>query len=397
MSNHITSEENIARNADVYKNAYLVDPSPQAIEPFDKEWGVAISGNTPNPSPFERINKILEITTKSTNGFVPPEAAELITEAYESHSGEPPLLKRAYSMENILLNAPIYIFPHELIVGNLCCDKKGAPVFPEFGFNWVVDEIRDGLMGYSEKRTHDYFAHTEDTQQRLEKLRGFWDGNTIADLVNSMVTDELVKGSHDGKGVFFADAYMYCGAGHLGLEYDRLLRLGLGGIGEEIDKNAAKLGLKNPEDIKKGTFYKAAKIVNDACEKHILRYVDRALEFAAAEMDAMRAQELREIAEICRHISSNPPRTFREALQLMTFATDFVLMECNGHSVSYGRFDQYMYPFYQRDIETGANTREGMQELIENFYIKIWDLNKLRNHILIKTFGNGGIDRKSVV
>ena len=68
-----------------------------------------------------------------------------------------------------------------------------------------------------------------------------------------------------------------------------------------------------------------------------------------------------------------------------------ILIECSGHSVSYGRFDQYMYPFYKADIDSGRNTREGMQELIENFYIKIWDLNKLRNHVLIKTFGNGGI------
>ena len=391
MQNRITSDENLAKNADAYKYAHLVDPSPQAIEPFDKEWGIAISGNTPNPSPFPRINKILDITTKSTNGFVPPEAAELITEAYKAHSGEPPILKRAYSMENILTKAPIFIFPHELLVGNLCCDKKGAPVFPEFGFNWVVDEIRDGLMGYSEQRTHDYFTNTVDTAQRLEKLRDFWDGNTVADLVNSMVTDELVKGSHDGKGVFFADAYMYCGAGHLGLEYERLLRLGFGGIGAEIDRQTAALSLSDPEDIKKRTFYKAAKIVNDACQSHILRYADLAKQLAYAETDATRAGELREIAEICRHIAYYPPHTFREALQLVTFATDFVLMECNGHSVSYGRFDQYMYTFFKGDLESGANTREGMQELIENFYIKIWDLNKLRNHVLIKTFGNGGI------
>jgi formate C-acetyltransferase len=66
-------------------------------------------------------------------------------------------------------------------------------------------------------------------------------------------------------------------------------------------------------------------------------------------------------------------------------------MECNGHSISYGRFDQYMYPFFTQDVANGTSTREFMQELIENFYIKIWDLNKLRSHILIKTFGNGGI------
>jgi formate C-acetyltransferase len=75
----------------------------------------------------------------------------------------------------------------------------------------------------------------------------------------------------------------------------------------------------------------------------------------------------------------------------VNLANEMVHIECNGHSVSYGRFDQYMYPYFKRDIQNGTATREFIQELIENFYIKIWDMNKLRNHILIKTFGNGGI------
>ncbi|MDR1589399.1 MAG: formate C-acetyltransferase/glycerol dehydratase family glycyl radical enzyme [Oscillospiraceae bacterium] len=386
-----TSDENLAQNRDTYKHAYLIDTDPQPIEPFDKDWGVAISGNTPEPSPFERINKILAITAKTTNGFVAPDAAELVTQAYIEHSGEPALLKRAYAVAKVLDEAPLYIFPHELVVGCLCCDKKGAPVFPEFGFNWVVNEMRDGLMGYSEKRTHDYFTYTADTQERLEKLRDFWDGNTVEDMTRSMLTDDVIKGSHDGKGVFFADAYIFCGAGHLGLEFERLLTLGLGGIRDMITGYESKLSLSDPADIEKRAFYKAAGIVADAAQRHVNRYAELAEEMARGESDAVRAEELRQIAANCRWIATNPPRTFWEAIQLVNLAVDLVYVECNGHSVCYGRFDQYMYPFYRHDIETGASTREQMQELIENFFIKVWDLNKLRNHILIRTFGNGGI------
>ncbi|MDR3210092.1 MAG: formate C-acetyltransferase/glycerol dehydratase family glycyl radical enzyme [Oscillospiraceae bacterium] len=392
----LSSAENLAQNRDTYKNAHLVDADPRAIEPFDKEWGVALSGNTPNPSPFKRINDILAITAKTTNGFVAPDAAELVTEAYRAHSGEPVLLKRAYAMENILTRAPITIFPHELIVGCLCCDKKGAQAFPEFGFNWVVDEMRDGLMDYSDQRTHDYFTYTKDTQTRLERLREFWDGNTVEDMVNALVDDDVLKGSHAGKGVFFADAYIFCGAGHLGLEYDRLLRLGLGGIRASIAENAAKLSRADPADIKKRAFYKAAAIVSDAVRVHVLRYAELAADLAEAETDAARAEELREISEVCRWLADNPPRTFREALQLVNFATTFAHLECNGHSISYGRFDQYLRPFYEKDLQTGANTRVRVQELIESFFFKVWDLNKLRNHVLIKTFGNGGVGGASL-
>lgn len=387
----LTSEENIAQNADAYKNAYLIDTDPKPIEPVDREWGVAISGNTPNPSPFERINKILSITKKTTNGFVSPDRAELVTQSYKEHPGEPVILQCAYGVANTLDNSPIYIFPHELVVGCLGCDKKGAPVFPEFGLNWVVDEMRDGLMDYSEERTHDYFSYTEDTQNRLEALRDFWNGRTVEDMTNAMLTDDELKGSHAGKGVFFADAYIFCGAGHLGLEYDRLLSLGFGGIREKIKKAMAQLDPSNPEDLQKRTFLKAEEIVNDASIRHVMRYSRLAYEMAEAESDEKRAAELRKMSEDLAYVSENPAKTFWQALQLVNLSTSMVYMECNGHSICYGRFDQYMYPYYKHDIETGEATREFMQELIENFYIKIWDLNKLRSHILIKTFGNGGV------
>ncbi len=387
----LTSEENVRLNRDTYKYAGLVDTRPQAVEPFDKEWGVGLSGNTPNPSPFERINKILSVTQKTTNGFVSPDRAELVTQAYKEHPGEPQILKCAYGIANVLDNTPIYIYPHELIVGCLGCDKKGAPVHPEFGLNWVVNEMRDGLMDYSDKRTHDYFSYTRETQDRLEALRDFWDGKTIEDYTNAMLTDDVLKGSHAGKGVFFADAYVFCGAGHLGIDYERLFRLGYGGIRRLIKQHMDACDLSKPEDIERHTFYRATLITTDAAIRHILRYAALAEEMASAEPDKQRAGELLKIAAICRHISENPPRTFWEALMLVNLANTMIHIECNGHSISYGRFDQYMYPYYLHDLETGEATREFMQELIENFYIKIWDLNKLRNHILIKTFGNGGI------
>jgi len=387
----LTSTENVLRNRNPYTNAFQIDTNPQAIEPFDKEWGVAISGNTPEPSPFPRINRILKVTQKTTNGFVSPDRAELVTEAYQEHPGEPQILKCAYGIANVLRKTPIFIYDDELIVGCLGCDKKGAPVHPEFGLNWVVDEMRDGLMGYSEKRTHDYFSYTEETQKRLEALREFWDGKTVEDYTNAQLTDEELKGSHAGKGVFFADAYIFCGAGHLGIDYERLFSLGFGGIKKKILEHMSGMDMSLPDGIRRHTFLRAELIVNEATTEHVMRYARLAKEMAEKEQNPQRRAELLQISENCAWISENPPRTFWEALQLVNLANEMVHIECNGHSVSYGRFDQYMYPYFKRDIQNGTATREFIQELIENFYIKIWDMNKLRNHILIKTFGNGGI------
>jgi formate C-acetyltransferase len=172
---------------------------------------------------FERINKILAVTQKTTNGFVAPDRAELVAEAYKAHPGAPQILKCAYGIANVLDKTPIYIYPAELIVGTLGCDKKGAPVHPEFGLNWVVDEMRDGLMDYSEQRTHDYFRYTRETQDRLEALRDFWDGHTVEDMTNAMLTDDVLKGSHAGKGSSLP-SLISAARGHLGLDYERLFR-----------------------------------------------------------------------------------------------------------------------------------------------------------------------------
>ena len=372
-----------------YHNAVKVEPLP--VEPFDKEWGVGISGNVPEPSPFPRINRILSKTAKTTNGFVAPDRAVLVTEAYRKNPGAPQIIKCAEGMANVLRNTPIYIYDDELIVGGLGCDKKGTPVFPEFGLNWVVDEMRDGLMDYSEKRTHDYFSFNKETQDKLESIRDFWNGNTIEDYTNSMLTDDELKGSHAGKGVFFADAYIFCGAGHLGIAYDRLFKLGFKGIRKLILDHMESVDKSLPDGLNKYAFLKAELIVNEAATDHIMRYAELAKEKADSEKDETRKNELLQMHENLKWIAESPPRTFWEAIQMVHLANCMVHIECNGHSISYGRFDQYMYPFFKQDIANGTSTREFMQELIENFYIKIWDLNKLRSHILIKTFGNGGI------
>lgn len=372
-----------------YKTAVKVEPLPS--EPFDREWGVGISGNTPEPSPFPRINRILHNTAKTTNGFVAPDRAVLVTEAYKKNPGAPQIIKCAEGMANVLRNTPIFIYDDELIVGGLGCDKKGAPVFPEFGLNWVVDEMRDGLMDYSEERTHDFFEYSKESQDKLESIRDFWNGNTIEDYTNSMLTDDELKGSHAGKGVFFADAYIFCGAGHLGIEYERLFKLGFKGIKKLILDSMENVDKTLPEGIKKYTFLKAELIVNEASTDHIMRYAELARKKAEAASDKTRKNELLKMHDNLKWILENPPRTFWEAIQMVHLANSMIHIECNGHSISYGRFDQYMYPFFEQDIANGISTREFMQELIENFYIKIWDLNKLRSHILIKTFGNGGI------
>ena len=362
-----------------------------AVEPFDKVWGIGASGRVKDPSPFPRINKILDDTEKTTNGEVVSDRAMIMTRVYKEMAGYPQIIVVAEAMAAVLRETPIYIYDNELVVGTLGCKKKNAPVFPEFGLNWLIDEMEQGLLGYSEKRTHDYFTHTEDTYEQLKSIQDYWEGNCVEQRLIPILTEDEIKGSHMGKGLFLCNAYIFCGAGHLGVNYDRLLKMGYGGIADEIKAKMAELDLTNPEDIKKMNSLKANLIMSEAASDFILRHAALARDMAAKEADPVRKAELEKIAQNCDQIAKGTPQTFYQAIQAVHFANTIVLIESNGHSISYGRFDQYMHPFYKSDIENGVASREEMQELIENFHIKIWDMNKVRDHVSINIFANGGI------
>lgn len=363
----------------------------EEVEPYDKVWGVGASGFVTDPSPFERINLILDDTDRTTNGEAVSNRAMVVTKALQEHKAEPWLLATAHAMADWFRQAPIIIYDNELIVGTLGCHKKDAPPFPEFGLDWLVEEMEDGLLGYSEQRTHDYFTHTEKTYQDLKSIQDYWHDRSVDQRVIPLLTEEEKLASHLGEGVFLANGYMYCGAGHLGVNKRRLLEMGYGGIHKEIEDALAALDPTDPEDEKRRVSLEADLICNEAATDMINRYADKAAEMAEAEQDPKRKQELTDIAANCRQVAAGIPQTFWQAIQALHFAHTMVQMESNGHSISYGRFDQYMYPFYQHDIETGYMTRPQMQELIENFMLKIWDMNKLRDHNSINIFANGGI------
>lgn len=134
----------------------MVRPKPCGLEPFDKEWGVGVSGMTENPSPFSRINNLLKWMDTVTPG-VDHERACLVTEAYQKHSSKPQLIKCALALANVLKNVSIRIYPYELIVGEIAAPARSAPVFPEFSYNWLIDEVKQDLWA---KRKHDFHLLT---------------------------------------------------------------------------------------------------------------------------------------------------------------------------------------------------------------------------------------------
>jgi pyruvate formate-lyase/glycerol dehydratase family glycyl radical enzyme len=386
--------------------ALLVDveaaSGPCGLEPYDKEWGVGTSGMVANPSPFPRVNKLLE-NCFATAFTVDHQRACLVTEAYRKYEGESQVLKCAKTLADVLRQVDIHIYPEELIVGEIGAPFKSAPIFPEFSFDWIADELKHFPW---KDRPHDQYDISDESARRLLELEEYWKGKTIADRFAATATDEEAKGTCLGRGVYLLNLYQLGGVGHVAVNYERLFEQGLGGIRKRIEEKLAALDDCLPGDLKKRDFYRAQRIVVDAAIDYFRRYAALARQMSASEADARRRAELLRIGETLDWVAENPPRTFREALQLLYLATNIILVESNGHSISYGRFDQYMYPFYRRDLAAGAATKESIQELIECFFIKILTATKLRDRLTVisnsgrgmggECLNVGGVDRNGL-
>ncbi|MBN2038851.1 MAG: formate C-acetyltransferase/glycerol dehydratase family glycyl radical enzyme [Spirochaetes bacterium] len=369
----------------LYDNALKHKPFP--IEPYDREWGIGVSGAVDEPSPFPRINKILK-WMKERDTSADHQRAVIYTEGYfNKYASYPQILKTALCFRDLLQNVTINIWPDELIAGELAAPAKSAPVYPEFAIDWLCEEMINEPL---DQRRNDRYVISEETKKELLKIQPCWKGNTLEEHILSTLTEEERKGSHLEKGVNFFGLFASAGIGHVCADYETLFAIGYGGIRKQIEEKLAALDTSNPEDIIKKEFYDASLIAIEGASSYIKRYANLAAEMAEEETDEQRKAELLRISSNCSQVAEGPARDFWEAIQLWHIATNMIIIESNGHSVTYGRFDQLFYPYYKNDIEKGTLTREFMQELIEMGFLKMHQLCKIRDKTAI-VFSSGTI------
>ena len=306
------------------------------------------------------------------------ERARLYTESWKATAGEPLVIRRAKAFAKIVNEMTIFIRPGELIVGNLASDVRAAPVFPEFYMEFYKDEL-DGKPYRFEDRPGERFLVTAEDEKILRELVEWWRGKTMTDYKKKLYPDDVYKANYDVGVVEILVFGEGGGSGHFIEDFPKALALGFNGIKKEVEERLAPLKLWEPEDLEKWYFYRAVIITLDAAINFGRRFAALARQQADKETDPTRKAELLKISENCEWVPANAPRSFWEAIQLVWFLHLLVQIESNGHSVSYGRLDQYLHPFYERDIQAGVITPEEVVELLECLVIKTTELNKVRS------------------
>ena len=304
--------------------------------------------------------------------YVDAQRAVLATEAYRANTNQPRVMMRALMLQRILEGMDIYIEDKTLLAGNQAGKNRNAPVFPEYTMKFVIDEL-----DLFEKRDGDVFYITEEAKAQLREIAPFWENNNLRARGEAIMPEEVSVFMETG--VFGMEGKLNAGDAHIAVNYERLLQDGLRGYEERAKSLREALDLTDPESIDKNVFYRAVLITIDAVRKFSLRYSALAKELAEKESDPARKAELLEIARITAKVPYEPAETFREAVQAVWFIQLILQIESNGHSLSYGRFDQYMLPYYRHDIENGTINEEDALELLTCMWIKTLTINKVRS------------------
>jgi len=316
--------------------------------------------------------------------------AVLLTESYKATEGQPIVIRRAKAFAHILEGLPITIRPDELIVGSNSKAPRGCQVFPEYSFEWLESEFDTVAT-----RTADPFYISEETKETLRQVYPYWKGKTTSELATAYMAPEALTAIEHN--MFTVGNYFYNGIGHVTVDYAKVLRYGYKGIIAEAKNALDSLKVSDADYASRHEFLEAVIISCEAVISYANRYAELARKEAAGCNDSARKEELLKIAANCAKVPQYGADSFYEACQSFWFIQMLLQVESSGHSISPGRFDQYMYPYYEKDIESGAITREFAQELVDCIWVKLNDLNKVRDAASAEGFAGYSLFQNLIV
>jgi len=331
---------------------------------------------------MEQVSDRVKLLRKNFLSIIPEisvQRAMLITESYLETWAQSMVIRRAKAFENILTKMDIYIQDNEIIVGSLAEKPKAVPLFPEYDVEFILNELDSFAL-----RTADRFIISEENKKILRSILPQWQNNTIKDQAFKLFPEDAKLALQDSIAILTA---FKSGVGHMIIDYGYGIDHGLLNIIKHVKELREKISINDPDSAVKRDYYDAVVICCQALINFAQRYADKAKELASYEKSISRKKELLKIATICERVPANPANSFWEAIQSFWFIHLALQIESNGHSVSPGRFDQYMYKYYRNG--KGSNHKEGNlnEELLHCLWIKFSEINKVRDKVSSVAFG----------
>ncbi len=323
----------------------------------------------------QRVQRVRE-KCRTTTPYVDINRYRLVTEFYMANRNLTGNLKRALNFENLCDNLPVCIREDEMIVGTYTTTYKATALYPEYSIRWIVPELLDGTI--TNREVDPYLITDEDKQYILDTC-DFWDDECLCAKVNPYIPENYKVRANNCVLNFTAQDICPQPIGHFAPNYMKAIHEGFSATKAEAERRMAEIeeaGFPG-DDADKYAFYHGVSIVIGAMIRFAKRFSAEAARQASECEDPERRAELEQIAETMDWIMENPARSFREAVQTLWFYQMCVLMDANMHGTSIGRLDTMLGEFAERDIADGTITKEQAQELIDLYYLKIAECNKV--------------------
>ena len=292
--------------------------------------------------------------------------ARIWTESHKATEGKPVAIRRAQAFYDCCDRLEVHIFDGELVVGAIGEFRKCGILTPEFSWLWV-----DREMDTFATRPQDPYLMTDEQRAFVRKeIFPYWKGKSLEEAFLARLPEDTRKIGVD-TGILDNDSKWRQAVGEITPDYqDVLFKKGFGGIIREAQDHISKLDPTDPKDLEKKDFYESVLLTSKGIIRYAHRYAEAADKMAETEKDPGRAAELRQIAANCRRVPENPPESFYEAIQFLWFVQVGGILSENPLSLNPGRFDQYMDPYYEADLQKNAITPDFAQELIDALWLK---------------------------
>ncbi len=330
-----------------------------------------IQATDPKRQERERVYKILE-RIQFTVPYVDIERALYFTRSMRETEGELLTLRWAKALKNVAENITVYITPDQLLAGRVGKLGRYGILYPEIDGDFYIEVMAD----LHNREKSPFKIDADDMKVLVEEIAPYWEGKTYHEHLNKVIPAEIRNVTYnDERGLkskfVVSETSSYRSALQWVPDYEKVLKRGFIDIQNEAKEKLAQLDLTNSTDLwDKKPFLEGMIIVCDAIMIWAKRHADLARKQAAECTDSVRKAELLRIADICEHVPAYPARNFREAMQSQWFVQMFSRIEQKASAIiSNGRMDQYLYPYYEADLKSGAITSEEARELLECMWV----------------------------
>jgi pyruvate formate-lyase/glycerol dehydratase family glycyl radical enzyme len=300
---------------------------------------------------------------------------KIVTEFYKENPQLQGILKRAKNFRNICQQLPVLINPDEIIVGWQASKYRSCALYPETSFGWFMDELKAGTIPL---RDTDPYDIDPGNAEYILNTGDFW----RKECLSAKVDEYIPLGYFDaaGSGVTYFGSKNTCTSpvGHFVANFEKAMHKGFSAIRAEAKAKMDELeGVMFGNGAAGYAFYRAITIVCDGMILLSKRYAKECERLASAETDPARKSELLAMADCLNWIMENPCRSFHDAVQCMFLYQLALCLDAQQHGISFGRVDQYLGSYYEADIAAGRITHKKAQELLDLFYLKVAEMNKI--------------------